>query len=607
MSARLVGFRWRPTDRSVERAARARLERLSASFSVVTDRRGVVIALADADPDTRVLPDDLGVVLGPLFWTGEEGDEPVTSIACREAWLLAESGGARLIEKYWGGYCAVLHDRGRDELHLLRDPCGAGALYVLDAGEFALFVSDVEDLLTVEPELEVDETMLSAFLCQPRLVTARTGMANVREVLPGVCLTLMRAGQREALLWRPAKREPKLDFGTGQPALRHAVARAASAWVQYSRRAGPIALRLSGGFDSTLVACALHRAGARDVICFNEFPADTPEGDERMFARIVADALDFSLHELAARPELVSYLAILAAKLGARPSYSAFSYSDRLLGDAIGTSGARIVASGQGGDQVLHRSRTASIAADAVRDGCGPAELWRIALDTAHLVRAPVWDVFAAMAGALAPWRRFSPYNSVFDNALARDCSAAAARAEWAAHPWARAMREASPARALRMAHVADLHFYHQPSSLSGFVAAPMLASQPVIECCLQIAPYDMTHGGRERALARQAFADWIPPEILARRHKGDTTRYHRAVLERQLGFIREMLCEGELMRRGLLAPEAVRAALRPNVVADAKTKASIMTAFIAELWLRRFLERKAGGRQAAQAGAEAS
>ncbi len=606
MTARMVGFRWRPTDRNGERVARVRLERLGPSFSKVSERRGVLIALAAADADSRILPDDLGVVLGPLFLSGEERDEPVTSVTSTDAWKLAESGGALLVQNYWGGYCAVLHDLGRDELHLLRDPCGAGSLYVLDAGELTVFANDAEDLLVVDPELDVDQTMLSAFLCQPRLVAARTGLANVREVLPGVALTLMRTGRREALLWQPSIPESKRDFVSGQAALRRAVDRAASAWVGYSQQRGPIALRLSGGFDSTLVACALHHAGARDVICFNEFPADTPEGDERTFARMAADTLNFSLRELAAHPDAVSYPAILQARLSARPSYSEFSFSDSLLGDAINAAGAHVVASGQGGDQVLHRSRTASIAADAMMDGCPPADLWRIALETAHLIRAPVWDVFAAMAGAVPPWRQFSPYNSVFDNVLASNASLPA-RAEWAAHPWASAMNKATPARALRMAHVADLHFYHQRSSLSGFIAAPLLACQPVVECCLSIAPYDMTRGGRERALARAAFGDLMPRVILERRHKGDTTRYHRAVLERQLPFIREMLCDGELVKLGLLAREPLETALRRDVVVDAKTKAQIMTAFIAELWLRRFLKTKAACALALRAGAGAS
>lgn len=602
MTARMVGFRWRPTDRNGERKARVGLERLGPSFSKVSERRGVLIALAAADADSRILPDDLGVVLGPLFLSGEERDEPVASITPAEAWKLAESGGARLVQNYWAGYCAVLHDRGRDELHLLRDPCGAGALYVLDAGEFFVFASDAEDLLVVDPELELDQRMLSAFLCQPRLVTARTGFTNVRELLPGVALTLTRTGSREALLWQPSIREPKLDFVSGQAALRRAVARTASAWVSYSQQRGPIALRLSGGFDSTLVAYALHRAGARDMMCFNEFPADTPEGDERVFARIAAETLHFSLNELAAHPDAVSYSAILHAPLCARPSYAQFSFSDGLLGDAIHAAGACVVASGQGGDQVLHRSRTASIAADAMMDGCRRADLWRIALDTAQLIRAPVWDVFAAMAGALAPWGRFSAYNSVFDNALASQGSLPA-MAEWAAHPWASAMIKATPARALRMAHVADLHFYHQRSSLSGFIAAPLLACQPVVECCLSTAPYEMTRGGRERALARAAFGDLIPRDILERRHKGDTTRYHRAVLERQLPFIREMLCDGELVKLGLLAREPLETALRRDVVVDAKSKAQIMTAFIAELWLRRFLKTKSACALAFRAG----
>ncbi|MBK6705443.1 MAG: hypothetical protein IPG56_17905 [Caulobacteraceae bacterium] len=95
-----------------------------------------------------------------------------------------------------------------------------------------------------------------------------------------------------------------------------------------------------------------------------------------------------------------------------------------------------------------------------------------------------------------------------------------------------------------------------------------------------------------------------IPREILERRYKGDTTRYHRAVLERQLPFIREMLCDGELVKLGLLAREPLETALRRDVVVDAKTKAQVTTAFIAELWLRRFLKTKAACALALRVGA---
>ncbi|GAM99879.1 hypothetical protein U91I_03534 [alpha proteobacterium U9-1i] len=74
-------------------------------------------------------------------------------------------------------------------------------------------------------------------------------------------------------------------------------------------------------------------------------------------------------------------------------------------------------------------------------------------------------------------------------------------------------------------------------------------------------------------------------------------------MLERQLPFIREILCDGELVKLGLLAREPLETALRRDVVVDAKTKAQIMTAFIAELWLRRFLKTKTACAQAFRAG----
>jgi asparagine synthase (glutamine-hydrolysing) len=156
-------------------------------------------------------------------------------------------------------------------------------------------------------------------------------------------------------------------------------------------------------------------------------------------------------------------------------------------------------------------------------------------------------------------------------------------------------MRTATPARALRMAHLADLQYYHQTSSLSArFVSAPLLTSQPVVECVLSIPPYLMTHGGRERALARAAFEAWLPPKVALRRHKGDTTRYHLKVLERQIAFVREVLLEGELPTRGLVDRAALEETLQRDFIVDARAKAGVMTALVAELWLRRLAKAKA-------------
>lgn len=601
MNARLVGFRWRPAHAGGERGARAALAGLGPDLAPLLCRRGVLLALDRCGEGALMLPDDLGVIVGPLF-SGKEHAAPVTQIDKTEAWALAQSGGRRLIERYWGGYLAVLHDRERDELHLVREPCGAGPIYwfQLSAGVTA-FCTRADDVVAIAPETVADETMIAAFLAQPRLTTRRTALAGVNEVLPGCRLTFSREARFEDVLWRPAVQGDDLDFDAGVAALRATASNVASAWVQYSRTLGegPIAHRLSGGFDSAVVAAALHEAGARQVQCFNEYPADLPEGDERVFATSVAARWAYPLQVLEARPETVDYTRMLTCELTARPSHAQYSFSDNLLSDAISASGAMLITSGQGGDQVLHRSRTAAIAADAVFDGRPACDAWRIILDTARLVRSPAWGVLGEVAANVLKLKRFSPYNSGFDNPFALESASATAMAEWVLHPWMQDMRKATPARALRMAHIADLQFYHERSSLSGhFVSAPILTSQPIVECALAIAPYIMTRGGKERALARAAFDAWIPREVAMRRHKGDTTRYHLKVLERQIGFVRESLLEGELVKRGLLHRTLLEETLRRDFIVDARAKAGIMTAFVAEMWLKRLAKTKDGVRE---------
>ena len=101
-----------------------------------------------------------------------------------------------------------------------------------------------------------------------------------------------------------------------------------------------------------------------------------------------------------------------------------------------------------------------------------------------------------------------------------------------------------------------------------------------------------MTQGGQDRSLARAAFAADLPETIRARSHKGDTTRFHNRVLERQLPLMREMLLGGELARRGLVDRERLEAVLSRDVIADGGLKGALMSTFVAEAWLQRFKAR---------------
>ena len=79
------------------------------------------------------------------------------------------------------------------------------------------------------------------------------------------------------------------------------------------------------------------------------------------------------------------------------------------------------------------------------------------------------------------------------------------------------------------------------------------LLSQPVVEACLSVPAWMWIAGGRNRSVARLAFSDALPREVLDRRSKGDFSQYLGAVWQRQKYRMRDFLMGGELYARGLL------------------------------------------------------
>ncbi len=604
MTPRLLCLRWTPADREGARRGRALAAKLGEQcWTKILDWRGVLLfAHVQSLADIIVLPAELGIIAGPIFDRAESS--PVRSFTSDEAETLIVTGGAELFRKYWGPCCALLHNRGYDCFHALRDPAGGAPLYVHGSERFHCLFTRAEDFIAIWDEpLACDETMLAAYMVQPRLLTRRTAIASVDELLAGERLTVGRTHIERDFIWRPVARDPDFgvtDFERAASGLRASVLSSAGAWLGFNAARGgkPVAHRLSGGLDSTIVLAALRQAGgqAADVVCFNEFPESAPEGDERGWARLAANHCGCDLVEHESRPSVFDYAHILEAPLPVRPSLAEFSHASTGLADAIAKLGAEIVTSGQGGDQVLHRRRFAAIAVDAALDRVDFKSWLAIAPDTAMLARVPIWTVFSETLAHLAR-REVSFFNPAFARTiLASGDAVAIAQAEWRHHPWAHDLRRQSPARAARAMHIGDLAYYHELSALTRrFATAPVLASQPVIDTVLAIPPYVMTQGGRDRSLARAAFADLLPDAIRSRTHKGDTTRFHNRVLERQLPFMREILLGGELARRGLVDGGRLEAALKRDVIADGALKGALMSAFMAEAWLRRFVIRTAG------------
>ncbi|MDC8640154.1 asparagine synthase C-terminal domain-containing protein, partial [Xanthomonas hortorum pv. hederae] len=83
-------------------------------------------------------------------------------------------------------------------------------------------------------------------------------------------------------------------------------------------------------------------------------------------------------------------------------------------------------------------------------------------------------------------------------------------------------------------------------------VRIPLL-SQPVMEACLRVPTWMCVSEGKNRSVARAAFADAIPHDVLNRRSKGSYLNFAGVVYKENRVQLRGFLMSGCLRSQGLL------------------------------------------------------
>jgi asparagine synthase (glutamine-hydrolysing) len=137
------------------------------------------------------------------------------------------------------------------------------------------------------------------------------------------------------------------------------------------------------------------------------------------------------------------------------------------------------------------------------------------------------------------------------------------------------------------------------PAFYSHFEAGPYpertlpLMSTPLIELCLRTPTYVLIRNGLDRATARRAFANDLPPEIVKRRNKGRIDQHVRDVLDDNIELVRDVLLNGRLVKEGLLDRSTLEQYLtRERSPADCQYAEILHEHFCTEAWLGCWRER---------------
>lgn len=594
---RFVALIWNPEDGRRGANARAFAERLRSSaidWHCVMKRNGLYVFHAGAlegATEAYYLTESAGVVVGKLFpCTGSNAATPA-AVAFDKATsqTIIDTQAKHLVDDYWGRYVAFLWDEAKQRHYVFRDPTGGLPCIFTNAGGVSVFMSDLEDYVPLAAgECTVNWNYIAALFWHMRQVTRSTGFNEVSKLHAGECMVVENGSMVGAFHWEPTRvyaAGPILeDLTRARARLRSAIENSVTTWASCY---DSIILELSGGLDSSILASCLSGMHIeKDVVCVN-FCTETQEGNERYFAHLAAQRAGLELVEGDWRTTDHALEAMLDTGTHDTP-IGTTGETERVLQRLTRERGATVVFTGNGGDHLYQQRRNPLSAADYVwQRGLRP-QLATIVADISRLTGKSVWNILGGVFTHGLLKRNIDPYSAFEQSVLLTEEIRAGFPPGALAHPWVEnaTNQKLPPGKVQQIFDLVDSqHFYLRPYRFVDTLHP--LISQPVIECCLQIPTYVLTHGGVDRALAREAFRDELPPEIATRTTKGGTTGYFTRLTVENARFIREFLLDGILISAGILDKQKLEMELSEEMLIRGKRLFDVFTALRTEAWLR--------------------
>lgn len=486
-----------------------------------------------------------------------------------------------VLRQCWGEYLLVQPSMDEEEFSLTRSPSPSGdpPCFYCFRGDFGFVTSDV----TIAEQLGIYQRCVnwdavSQRLVYPDLKIGATTLANISELLPGCRLRVRGPKVSTALEWSPWDfTTPKQRHVNPQAAaleLRHAVETTVRSLADTDKS---ILLELSGGLDSSIIGACLKRTSASVSCCSLVTPV--PGAEERQYARLIARILGAELEsvELGIKHALFEFPPpprFVSPRIG--PLQFAI---DQVMEAAGDRNDATSYFSGAGGDTVFSYLRTAAPAADAFLSLGFSAGISAIS-DLSNLHQCTHWKAGRlALRKMLRPSIHDKPDRSFLEPGL---------QTPPVLHPWFPPPTGTLPGDRERIIDLVTTQSYResQARGLERWLRMPLLA-QPVVEAALKIPSWMWIAGGQNRAIARLAFADVLPQDILNRRSKGTFMSYVGAAYRENKSVVRELLLNGRLRERNLVDARALNDFLERDQAPRDRSFRRVLDLCMVENWLR--------------------
>lgn len=516
---------------------------LPSDESLLPKFKSETLSIFANDPVIK-LAGNKGAIVGHLF-TRTMPARRVTEIDADATTQIIATRGQSLMTGFWGGYVAFVHLD--DDVVIMRDPSGALPCYFGKANEGLAFASDINALeATTLPRPQVNWHGLYLHLAGIEFKRTQTALTNISELLAGYSL-FARRPDTAVELWSPWRYIGSQNETDAEAAdrIKSIVDASVDAWGSCFSSVG---ISLSGGLDSSVVAAAL-RTRSENLTLLN-LASNDAEGDERQYARLAAEAISAPLTEMFYDPNDVDFSRSTSTYLP-RPIYSALAMADIAIKSRVATKNSlEAWMSGLGGDNVFCiMSSPVALLDKLSADGLSP-DVFTTFGDVLRLTGRSIPEIFRET------WRAKQRYKGKFVwSAETEFLSKRRSKSEpiQFEHPW---LSPPSKTPIGKVEHVASL--LRIQGSIDGFERSgpPLinpLLSQPIVEACLSIPTWQWSSGGRNRAIARQAYAGTLPARLLNRRSKGGPNGFAFRLMNSNRSMLKSLLVGGLLVENDII------------------------------------------------------
>jgi asparagine synthase (glutamine-hydrolysing) len=192
--------------------------------------------------------------------------------------------GEACIEHFIGEYALVILDELQDQMLLARDALGTRTLFYARYGTQIIIASEAWAVAGGGPlEPEINERAAALFFAFEAPADGQTLFKGIDELLPGHALVIKDSVQRLWQYWQPDLSK-KLHYHRDAEYSDHFLFLLEESVSCRLRSTTPVGVMMSGGLDSTTVAClAARRMAPRQLTTISYVFDDFPNCDERYY------------------------------------------------------------------------------------------------------------------------------------------------------------------------------------------------------------------------------------------------------------------------------------------------------------------------------------